>query len=414
MSFLNLITLLFTITALGGYINFKYIKLPSSIGMLLFSTLISLGILGGNYLGFVKLEKFASVIKSIDFDDLLLHGFLCVLLFAGALHLKIDELKNYRYSIFNLSTIGVLLSTFITGGIVYYVAHYLKINIPFLYCLLFGALISPTDAVAVMSLLKNGTDDKALKARVNGESLFNDGTAIVLFLTILGLITQNQKINISHIALDLVWHMLGGIILGLLSAWLVSRVLKTIDMYQIEIMMTLALAFGSYALAELIDVSAPISTAVAGLFIGNKSRYYHMSDKTREHVDMFWELLDEILNAILFILIGLELVLIAFNMTTIILGVITAIGVLIGRYISILGAGLPIVHKGFDLKTTPILMTWAGLRGGISIALALSLPNSPYKETLLTITYICVIISIMLQGTTLPKVLSIYNKKLEE
>jgi CPA1 family monovalent cation:H+ antiporter len=411
MSFLQLVSILLGITALGGYINVKLVKLPASIGLLLFSTLLSVVLIIGNHYGVVNLEKIASYISIINFEDLLLHGFLCIFLFAGALHLDVSEMKNYRYSIFSLSTIGVVLSTFIIGYLVSVLAHYLKYDIPFIYCLLFGALISPTDAVAVMSILKNGTKDKALKARINGESLFNDGTAIVLFLTILTATTQqNVKINILSISIQLIWKIIGGIGVGLISAWLVSYILKTIDSYDVEIMITLALALGVYSFAEVIHVSEPITVAVAGLFIGNKTRYFSMSEKTREHLDMFWSLLDKILNAILFVLIGLELILIDFNQKLIILSCLTAFAVIIGRYLSIIGAGLPLVIKGFDLKSTPVLMTWAGLRGGISVALALSLPNSQYKGTLLAMTYVCVVFSIVVQGTTLNKVLQNYDK----
>lgn len=411
MNALQLIAILLSLTAIGGFINKKYIHLPTSVGLLLFSTLLSIILIVVNKFNIMNVEKVAHYIDAINFEDLLLHGLLCIFLFAGALNIKIDDLKKYKYSIFNFSTIGVVISTFLIGYAVFHLSHWLGIKLPLLYCLLFGALISPTDAVAVFGILNKHTNDTSLKARINGESLFNDGTAIVLFMTILAFATHKEThFVLSNVVLQLGWKIIGGVVIGWLSAWIISQFFKRIDSYDVEIMFTLALAVGCYALAEIVHVSEPIAVAVAGLFIGNSTRKRAMSQKTKEHLDVFWELLDEILNAVLFILIGLELILIEFNMKIIILSLLSAIAIIIARYISVLFCGLPLIKKGFDIKKLPLLMTWAGLRGGISIALALSV-SGKYKELILALTYSCVVFSIVIQGTTLGKVLNFFEKK---
>ena len=293
MGFLQIIAIVLSITALGGYLNSKIIKLPTSIGVLLFSTLLSVALLLLQKFQVITLHELPIIVSKINFDDLLLHGILCILLFAGSLHIDVSELKNYKYPILSFSTLGVILATFITGYLVFAGAHLVHINLQFIHCLLFGALISSTDAVSVLGILNKGAASPAVKAKITGESLFNDGTSVVLFLTIMGIAFEpTGHISLTHIGFHLLKEMVGGVILGLLMAWLVNGVLSTIDSYDVEITITIALAVGSYALAEAIGVSAPIAAVVAGLYIGNTSRKHAMSDKTREHVDTFWSLLD--------------------------------------------------------------------------------------------------------------------------
>lgn len=415
MGFLQIISILFTITALGGYINAKFIKLPTSIGLLLFSTVMSLVLLGASACNLINLEHVAKYISLLNFDDLLLHGLLSVLLFAGALHVNFSDLKTYKYAIFSFSTIAVIISTFIIGCLVYEAAIYIKYPIPFIYCLLFGALISPTDAISVLGILKKGSNNLSLKTKITGESLFNDGTGVVLFLTIYNLAFHTTNLDISDVKIlpivgSLVWEIAGGMLIGLVASVITYYVLKGIDAYETEIMITIALALGTYALAEVLHVSAPMASVVAGLFIGNRGRYFSMSDKTREHLDNFWELLDEILNAILFIIVGLELILINFSWPIITMGFIAIGAVLIGRYLSLVGSAIPMIPTGFDIVDMPILMTWGGLRGGISIALVLSLPHFAFKDTLLAMTYMTVVFSVVVQGTTLGTLLKRYDR----
>ena len=405
MGFLQIIAIIFVITALGGYINNKFIKLPSSIGILLFSTVLSLSLLLLQKFQIFTITGLPELVSQVNFEDFLLHGILSVLLFAGALHVDVSDLKDYKYPIFSFATLGVIFATFVTGYLVYLGSHIVGIDLTFFQSLLFGSLIASTDAVSVLGILSKSSASAGFKAKITGESLFNDGTSVVLFLTILGLAFPahgtDTHVNFLHISYHLVKEMVGGVLFGLVLAWLTNKVLATIDAYDVEITITIALAVGSYVLGEAIGVSAPIASVVAGLYIGNRTRKHNMSEKTREHVDTFWSLLDEILNSVLFVLMGLVLVLVDFNKHMLLLGVIAILAMLVGRYLSLLGAGAFLIPTGFDIKRTPILMTWGGLRGGISIALALSVPHFEHKQALLAMTYMAVVFSVVVQGTTL-------------
>lgn len=412
MNTLQIVAIIITLTAFAGFANYHITKLPTAVGLLVISTLFSILAIAGNSLGLFNLSGLASLVSHIDFNEFVLHGILSVLLFAGALHIDIKKLSNYKYPIFSFATVGVAIATFATGYFVYYIAHLLQINLPLIYCLLFGALISPTDPVAVFGILNKETKDESLKAKITGEALFNDGTAVVIFLTILGIVIAphgQSDLNYGHVAYILLKEIIGGILLGLSTAFIIMWIIKTIDSYQIEILLTLSLALGSYALAEGLHVSAPIAAVVAGLFMGNQGMKMAMNEKTREHVNTFWEFLDEIMNSVLFVMIGLMMILIKFNLDMITLGLGAIAAVLVARYISLVGAGLFLLKTGFNIKRTPVLMTWAGLRGGISIALALSLPESEYKNILLSITYIVVVFSVIVQGLTLGKFLKIFQ-----
>lgn len=411
MSILQIISLLFVVTALAGYINHRFIKLPMSIGLLLFSTFFSLIVIVLGHYNIIDAKHITQVLDRIDFEELVLHGILCLLLFAGALQVDSSKLKQYALAISIFSTLGVILAAFITAGIIYYLASFMNIHIQFIYCLLFGALIAPTDAVAVMSILNKKTKNEALKAKITGESLFNDGTGVVLFLTVLGfaLAKNNDTISYSSAFYIFFKELLGGISIGLVMGLIVTYILKTIDQYEVEVMITLALAMGSYSLSEYLHVSAPIASVVAGLVIGNKARATAMSAKTIEHVDVFFKLIDEILNALLFMLIGLQIVSLTFTFSILTIGVIAIGAVLIGRFASLSLCGLLLLRTSFNFRKMPFIMTWCGLRGGISIALALSLPAFAQKETLLAMTYIVVIFSIIVQGTTIGKVIEFFE-----
>lgn len=402
MDFLEIIALLFLITSIGGYVNNKWIKLPNTIGLLLFSTIISIVLVVLHKTGLVDLSHTAKIVSTVSFDALLLHGFLAVLLFAGALNVNASELKTYKLPITVFSTIGVAISTFAIGFALNFATKMFHVEVPILYCLIFGALISPTDPVAVLSILNKQNSAQELKIKITGEALFNDGTGVVLFIFMLSLIAGKPiELTMYNVTFLLIKQIIGGAMLGLVLGLATFYILKTIDAYDVEILITVTLAIGSFALAEVLGVSAPITTVVAGLVIGNKARYFAMSEKTKEHVDSFWNLMDEILNGVLFVLMGLEIVLINLDMENIILSFIAIIIVILARYISVV-ASMSLFWKKYCFNyKTPILMTWGGLRGGISIALALSLPDSEYKNIILSITFATVIFSIICQGLTL-------------
>jgi CPA1 family monovalent cation:H+ antiporter len=304
------------------------------------------------------------------------------------------------------------MSTFIVGSIAWIVFWLIGLKLPFIYCLLFGSLIAPTDPIAVIGILKKAGVPKSLETKITGESLFNDGIAVVVFLVIMGIVTGGHDVTAGHIMLLFMEEAIGGVLFGLAIGWLAYRMLKSVDNYQVEVLLTLALVMGGYAFAHAIHVSGPIAMVVAGIFIGNRGRLFAMSENTREHLDSFWELMDEILNAVLFLLIGLEILVLTIKGNYLIAGLIMIPVVLLARFISV---GVPVTFmrhiRDFSPDAVKIL-TWGGLRGGISVALALSLPNGPEREALLTVTYIIVIFSILVQGLTIERFVA--SRKLTE
>lgn len=413
MTILQTIALLFLLTSIGGYLNHHFLKLPLNIGLLLFSSVFSLGLIFLAHLNLINTAKINNFVNKIDFEGLVLHGLLCLLLFAGSLQVDVSKLKQYRWAIGVFSTLGVLIAAFATAAIIHYVLVFLKLNLPFSYCLLFGSLIAPTDAVAVLAILNKQTKDEGLKAKVTGEALFNDGMGVVLFLTVLTYTFTKHSTQFSYkeVSLEFFKELFGGFLIGGGLGILTTYMIKTIEQYEIEIMMTLALALGSYSLAEIWHVSAPIAAVVAGLIIGNTAKQNAMSEATRHRVDVFFQLIDDILNAVLFVLIGLKIISIALNLSIILISILAVFAVLSGRFISLCICGALLIKNKFNFKKLPFIMTWGGLRGSISIALALSLPVFPYKETLLSMTYLVVIFSIIVQGTTLGKVIDLFEKK---
>ena len=410
MSLFEIVSLLLCLAAVFAYINYKYIKLPTTIGIMLLSLLFSLALLLFGELGFSLDEEATKLVKSIDFNEALLHGMLSFLLFAGALHVNLNDLREQKWVIGTLATVGVICSTFIIGTVMYYVLQWLGIPVAYIYCLVFGSLISPTDPIAVMGILKLVGAPKTLETKIAGESLFNDGVGVVVFLVLLGIATGGDDVTATHIVSLFAIEALGGVFFGLGLGFLGFFMLKGVDNYQVEALITLALVSGGYAFAEYIHISAPIAIVVAGLFIGNQGRTFAMSDNTRERLDDFWELIDEILNAILFLLIGVELLILTFTNQFMIAGLLAIPIVLLSRFICV---GVPIhfmkKFRTFSPYVTTIL-TWGGLRGGISVALALSIPSGPAREPLLVITYFVVVFSILVQGLTIKKVLAFSQK----
>lgn len=413
MTFFEITSILMVLTALFGFINYRVLRMPTTIGVMLIALIFSLGMV---LLGWLDIDigqaDIERMLKSIDFNQTLLHGMLSFLLFAGAMHINFDDLKDQKWVISILATAGVVASTFIVGSLTWVVLDILGMPTPFIYCLLFGALISPTDPVAVIGILKTVGVPKGLETKIAGESLFNDGIGVVVFLILLDLAIGGGDITVASVALLFVEEAVGGAVLGLVIGVLAYQMLKRVNNYQVEVIITLALVMGGYALADRIHTSGPIAMVVAGLLIGNHGRAHAMSDITRERLDDFWELMDEILNAILFMLIGLEMLILPFTPALVAAGLIAILITLVARGASVGGAVLFMrTFRRFSPGAIKILI-WGGLRGGISVALALSIPAGPERSTLVTITYIIVVFSILVQGMTLGRLVkSIYPEK---
>lgn len=407
MEILNLAAILITLAALFSYINHRFIGLPNAIGVMVIALLFSLSLIGLGKAGIWTVDEYAArIVGSVDFDETLLHGMLSFLLFAGALHVNLDDLLERKWVILSLATIGVLISTALIGFLSWGILQLFGISVPFIYCLLFGALISPTDPIAVLATLKSAGVAKSLETKITGESLFNDGVGVVIFLVLLGMLTAPEEASVSHAIILFAEEAIGGVILGLALGYIGFRMLRSIDNHQVEILITLAMVMGGYALATAIHTSGPIAMVVAGLFIGNRGRKFAMSDSTRRHLDTFWELLDEILNAALFVLIGLEVLALEFTETFIAAGLVAIPLVLLVRGISV---GLPITLLRFRREFSPKvvrILVWGGIRGGISVALALSLPPSSYRDLIIGTTYVIVVFSIIVQGLTIARVAS--------
>ena len=409
MNLFDITALLITLTAIFSFINHCTLKLPMTIGVMVIGLLMSLTLLLLKPLGIDLTIQAAAILKSIDFNQTLMHGMLSYLLFAGALHVNLADLARQKWLITSLATIGVLASTAIIGGLLWLSLSLIDIELPFIYCLVFGALISPTDPIAVLAILRTVHAPKSLETKITGESLFNDGVGVVIFMLISGFAFGEVDITIGSVVIFFLKEVLGGVVFGFVVGGITYAMLKRVDNYQVEILLTLALVTGGYALAEALHFSAPIAVVVAGLMIGNHGRLLAMSEITREHLDTFWELIDEILNAVLFVLIGLEILIITFESQLLIAGGISIVIVLFARFVSV---GMPVLFIRKFRELTPgvtRILTWGGLRGGISVALALSLPASPERETILTITYCVVVFSILVQGLTIGKLIKRYT-----
>ncbi|OEU57684.1 MAG: sodium:proton antiporter [Desulfuromonadales bacterium C00003096] len=375
------------LTALFSFINYRVLRMPTTIGVMFIALVASLGMVALGWLGVdIGQANVAKILSGIDFNQTLLHGMLSFLLFAGAMQIKLEDLARQKWAVTVLATVGVVASTFMVGALTWLVLAALGIPTAFIYCLLFGALISPTDPVAVIGILKTAGVPKNLETKIAGESLFNDGIGVVVFLIILKLAFGGQGITVPGV--------------------LAYQMLKRVNNYQVEVIITLALVMGGYALADHLHTSGPIAMVVAGLLIGNHGRAFAMSDITREHLDDFWELMDEILNALLFMLIGLEVLIMPFTRALLVAGLLAILIALASRWASVGGAVLLMrTFRSFSPGAIKIL-TWGGLRGGISVALALSIPPVPERTTIVIITYIVVVFSIGIQGMTLGKLVA--------
>jgi len=394
----NIVTVLLVLAALFGYINERLFRLPNTIALMSFSLILSvvLIILGKAGLPFENTAR--AVLARLDFRVFVLHGVLSFLLFAGAVRADLNDLLTQKRMILLLTTVGVLLSTILVGTITWYLLHLIGLDMPLIYCLMFGALISPTDPVAVLSILKTLRLPKSVHIKIMGESLFNDGVAVVVFLILMGVAVDGTEPNAARIVEILFREVLGGGVFGLLCGIAAYRLLKDIENAQVAIFITMALVSGCYTLSDSWHLSGPIAVVIAGLFIGNRLT---LAQRTRAVVDAFWELLDDILNGILFILIGLEILVMPLSWHHLVIGLLLVPVVLGARFVSV---GIPVsIMKPFDRFHPKVIrvLTWGGLRGGISVAMALSLPPTPYRETVISITYAVVVFSVVVQGLTL-------------
>jgi CPA1 family monovalent cation:H+ antiporter len=404
---LNIAAIFLVVTALLAYLNHRFIGMPTTIGVMAAALVLSLALVGLDAVGVAHEVRVygASLLRSIDFSDVLMQGMLSLLLFAGALHVDLSELKAYRWPVGALAVLSTLLSTVAVGYGMWFALPLVGLDLPLMYCLLFGALISPTDPIAVMGILKSAGAPKELELVIAGESLFNDGVGVVIFSLLLGMLASGITPTLGH-GLELLLHEAGGgLLFGGALGYVTFRLLKSIDNYQVEVLLTLAAVTGGYALANQLHVSGPLAMVVAGLMIGNHGRALAMSDTTRRYLDMFWELIDEILNATLFVLIGMEVLLVTFSLNELVAAVVAVAVTLSARLLTV---GLPVrlLPRAFKLPSGSWkVLTWGGLRGGISVALALSLPEGPERNTVVALTYGVVVFSILVQGLSIGKVI---------
>jgi monovalent cation:H+ antiporter, CPA1 family len=410
MDTVKLISIIISLSAVLAYLNIRFLKLPSTIGLMVLSLVLSTILI--LVASAVSLDDFLKdTLAKINFSGFLLDFMLGFLLFAGALHTNIDKLRKSRGPILTFATIGTLISTFLVGGALYLLLPLLDYRVEFIYCLLFGALISPTDPIAVLSILKKAGISESIEAKITGESLFNDGVGVVVFLTLITIARQGiGETDASDIAILLLEEVGGGVVLGLVLGFIGFKMMKRIDHYQTEVLITIAIVMGGSALAPLFHFSGALAMVVAGLFIGNKGAAEAMSTTTNDYVHKFWEMIDEILNAILFVLIGLELLVIPLQPGFVLVGLICIFILLLARLLSLAIPSLLFRFSYEFPKSTYIIMTWGGLRGGISIALALSLPDGMQRNLLVAITYIIVLFSIIVQGLTLEKLVQRLRK----
>ena len=405
MTAFQLVGALTGLIAVFGYLNYRFIKLPDTVGItavgLIFSLVLSVYSHWVPEIGVWARET----TLAIDFPEVIFHGMLGMLLFAASLHVNISDLSRLKTPIVVLSTVGVVLSTAVVGIGAHTLFWLFGVDVPLVFCLLFGALISPTDPVAVLGLLKTAGVSKSLETKISGESLFNDGTGVVAYLVLLGIAAGTTTPTAASVSLLLVKEIVGAVLLGLAAGYLAVTMLKALDSYAVELLITLSLATGGYALAEHLHVSAPIAVVVMGLYVGNRGARTAMTEKTRQHLFSFWELIDEVLTLVLFGLIGIQVVALTFDVRYLPALVLAIPLVLTARFVSV---GLPMMFmRRFHetARNSVKIMTWGGLRGGISIALALSLPPFPSRDLIILATYGVVLFSLLVQAPTLPYVL---------
>jgi CPA1 family monovalent cation:H+ antiporter len=405
-----LLAIITVVSAIFSYINIRFLRLPNTIGLMALALALSLMLIVLGKVNPTVLDFVTGIMNRVDFSEIVLEVMLSFLLFAGALHVDMDKLAEQKWVIFSLATVGVILSTFVLGTLFFYACHLFGYPVPYIYALLLGALISPTDPIAVLGILKEANVPKNIEIAITGESLFNDGVGVVVFLSVLEIAKFGaSETTVSDTAILFAKEVFGGIGLGLLFGWLTYKLMKSIDHYQTEVLLSLGLVMGIYALALALHFSAPLAVVACGLFIGNTGRNSAMSEQTLIYLDKFWELVDEFMNAVLFVLIGFEIVLLTFIGKYFWLGIITIFISLLARWIAVSAPLFALRSRTNFIPKVDWILTWGGLRGGISIALALSIPAEMNREVILSVTYIIVIFSILVQGLTLGKLVKQLN-----
>ena len=402
----HLAAAILTLSAVFGYLNYRWLKFPHTIGILVIALFASMATIAVD-IAFPALnirDSAAAILGRIDLPEVLMKGMLSLLLFAGAMHVDLDIMAVRKWAIGSMATLGVLISTAIVGTGSWLMLDMLGVPLPFMWCLVFGALISPTDPVAVLGILKTIEVPDTLEAKIAGESLFNDGVGVVVFTIMVALAAgagEGHTVGAVEIAGLFLTETLGGAAIGLAGGYIAYRAMLSVDEHNLEVLITLALVFLITAVSNAVHASAPIAAVVAGLLIGNHGKRFAMSEKTALHVQTFWSLIDEILNSVLFLIIGFEVLALAFEGTTLVAALLAIPLVLLARLIAVAAPiGLLRIREKFTKGAIRVL-TWGGLRGGISVALALSLPAGPSKDVILIITYAVVIFSIVVQGLTI-------------
>jgi CPA1 family monovalent cation:H+ antiporter len=412
MTLFETVAVLITLAAAFSYVNHRVLRLPRTIGLMLMALTLSLTVIAVGSVAPGVWSAARDFLASIDFNEALMHGMLGFLLFAGALHIDLGDLAREKWVIALLATVGVVISTVLVGLMTWGIARAVGIDLQLIHCLLFGALISPTDPIAVLGLLEEMGAPPGLATRIAGESLFNDGVGVVVFLSLMGvagLSGGHGEAGAGEVVRLFLGEAVGGVVFGFVIGVVAYWLLKSIDSYPVEILISLALVTGGYALAEVLHVSAPIAMVVAGLLIGNHGRSFAMSSATRENLDTFWELVDEILNAVLFVLIGLEVLVLSFQGSYLVAGLLAIPATLLARLVAV---GVPVLGLRAVREFMPHTvkaMTWSGLRGGISVALALGLGQAlgaeypVARELILVMTYVVVVFSVVVQGLTISR-----------
>lgn len=399
------LSVLIVLASFFAYFNVRFLKLPSTIGIMVIAMAVSIFLVVFGNVFPNTLNRISSLISKFDFTELLMGAMLNFMLFAGAIHINLKDLREQRLPIIVFSTVSVVISTFVVGTFLYYLTPFLHLSIPYSYCLLFGALISPTDPVAVLSILKEVKVRKSLETKIAGESLFNDGMAIVAFAVILNIAQDNEY---TPTVFNVVWLFLreagGGFLLGVVLGIGAAKAMRKIDDYKVSVLITLAVVMGGYLIASALHISGPLTMVFAGLIIGNFKKTSVMSPTTKDYLDKFWELNDEILNAVLFLFIGFNLLMVTDINNYWLPGLACVVVVLLARYVSIWLPTLIIPFKKKFNNNTIKILVWGGLRGGVSIALALSIDDVPYKNDIIAITYFVVVFSILVQGLSIAKI----------
>ncbi len=399
MNIQEVISITIVLAAVFAYLNNRFIKWPPTIGImtLSLSSSILLAVIGHSFIS----KKALQLVSAIDFHDVLMNFMLSFLLFAGAIQIDAAKLKKERWAVLLLATLGILISTFVIGWMVWLLFGLFQQAVPFLYCLMFGALISPTDPIAVLAILKEADIPSSLEIKISGESLFNDGVAVVVFMTITEVARGGGDLSVLSVSKLFLQEAGGGLLFGGLLGYIGYKALESIDDYKVEVLITIALVMGGYFIAGILHISGPLAMVVAGIITGNKVREGILSSISRDYLGKFWELIDEILNAVLFLFIGLEMLIIHTDLTIIWIGLICIFITLMARWVSV---SIPVSLLSYKIRFERhviTILTWGGLRGGLSVAMALSLGTSMYRDEFVLITYIVVVFSIIVQGLSI-------------